>query len=134
MTNREWTKSAAIGWKGNGKIPSRYSQHVLEGGLAEAVADGVVLRSGGADDAAQERREGREWEAVGEARDLDVLNVARTFAMWVRAFEERGLMSSARPSRVTTTASWLRGFWSKNSSMKGGKINLQNRERKKRRE
>ena len=57
-------------------------------------------------------------------RDLDVLRVASTFAMWVRALDDSGLMSSARPSRVTTTASWLKGFWSKNSSMKGGKMNL----------
>ncbi len=53
-----------------------------------------------------------------------MLRVASTFAMWVRALDDRGLMSSARPSRVTTTASWLRGFWSKNSSMKGGNMNL----------
>lgn len=92
-----------------------------------------MLRTGGADDAAQERCEEREREAAGEARDLDVLSVARIFAMWVRAFEERGLMSSARPSRVTTTANWLRGFWSKNSSMKGGRMNLKNRQRRRRR-
>ncbi len=55
---------------------------------------------------------------------LDVLRVARTLETCVRALEESGLMSSARPSRVTTIASWLSGFWSKNSSMNGGKMNL----------
>jgi hypothetical protein len=50
--------------------------------------------------------------------------VASTFATWVRAFDDNALMSSARPSRVTTTANWLRGFWSKNSSIKEGKMNL----------
>ena len=34
--------------------PAGYCEGVLEGGLAEAVADGVVLRTRGADDAGEQ--------------------------------------------------------------------------------
>ena len=62
---------------------------------------------------------------VEDAGDyLDVLSVESTLATWERAFDDKGLMSSARPSRVTTTASWLRGFWSKNSVMMLGMMSL----------
>ena len=102
--------------------PAGYGQRVLQGGLAQAVADGVVLRAGRSEDAAGGGDMRVQVEDVGGY--LDVLSVESALATWERAFDDKGLMSSARPSRVTTTASWLRGFWSKNSVMMLGMMSL----------